>query len=257
VINIPTEQLACIILGEPGQGMDRAASSSAPSSAGLDTEPTTRSSRESIATAKNTVRRWGKRVFWEEGTSGISAVVSMRGPGIIGRYHVAIFGVVRCDEREERRNSREIRSKPHTNHTPKCYAPFLDRLLGREKETLLLVEEGRRGDKMLASLLLLVVVVALSVAIGAQEDLSSAALDYCGEYNTPQCPNKGIPRDLLFLVDGSNSMDPDKFFREMLDYTLSLYCAFDPSVSNQVCFCYYTFDIFTTSVRIYNVAVYH
>ena len=41
------------------------------------------------------------------------------------------------------------------------------------------------------------------------------------------------PRDLLFIVDGSNSMDRDLFYKNMLDYTLALYCAFDPSANNQ------------------------
>ncbi|KAH9261105.1 hypothetical protein BASA81_000809 [Batrachochytrium salamandrivorans] len=41
------------------------------------------------------------------------------------------------------------------------------------------------------------------------------------------------PRDLVFLVDGSDSISPDRFYTELLDYTQALYCAFDPNQPNQ------------------------
>jgi von Willebrand factor type A domain len=61
-----------------------------------------------------------------------------------------------------------------------------------------------------------------------------ATATYCDNIfpPVPRCPDND-PRDLLFLVDGSNSMNKDRFFREMLDYCLSLYCAFDPLKANQ------------------------
>jgi hypothetical protein len=57
---------------------------------------------------------------------------------------------------------------------------------------------------------------------------------YCDAINprVPPCAEKS-PRDLLFLVDGSQSMNRDRFYGEMLDYCLSLYCAFDPTRNNQ------------------------
>ena len=57
---------------------------------------------------------------------------------------------------------------------------------------------------------------------------------YCDSISppVPACPDPD-PRDLHFLVDGSNSMNPNKFFREMLDYCMSLYCAFEEDSPNQ------------------------
>lgn len=50
--------------------------------------------------------------------------------------------------------------------------------------------------------------------------------------NVTECDDP-LPRDLLFLVDASNTMDRRRFYREMLDYTLALYCAFPQQSGNQ------------------------
>ena len=75
---------------------------------------------------------------------------------------------------------------------------------------------------MVSSLLLLFSVLSYLVV----------SKDYCDQYQTPLCPNNR-PRDLLFLVDGSNSMDPAVFYSHMLDYTLALFCALHESEPNQ------------------------
>ncbi len=36
-------------------------------------------------------------------------------------------------------------------------------------------------------------------------------------------------RDILFLVEGSDKIDPSRFFGELLDYTKGLFCAFNPA----------------------------
>src|SRR5688500_8172126 len=48
----------------------------------------------------------------------------------------------------------------------------------------------------------------------------------CADVDVPPCPQRAN-RDILFLVDASESMDPDRFYRVMLDFTQSIYCAFD------------------------------
>lgn len=60
------------------------------------------------------------------------------------------------------------------------------------------------------------------------------AQTYCDRLapQVPPCADP-IPRDLLFVVDGSQSMNRDRFFSEMLEYCLRLYCAFDASEANQ------------------------
>ena len=41
------------------------------------------------------------------------------------------------------------------------------------------------------------------------------------------------PRDLLFVIDASLTMDRSVFYSIMLDFTQTLYCAFDQSVANR------------------------
>jgi len=55
----------------------------------------------------------------------------------------------------------------------------------------------------------------------------------CAAANVPPCAQRAA-RDLLFLVDSSNSMDPNRFYGEMLDYTQLLFCAFDSADANRV-----------------------
>jgi hypothetical protein len=42
-----------------------------------------------------------------------------------------------------------------------------------------------------------------------------------------------LTHDVLFIVDASNSMDPNRFYAEMLDFTELLYCGFNAAPPNQ------------------------
>jgi hypothetical protein len=80
--------------------------------------------------------------------------------------------------------------------------------------------------------LLLLVTLALLLLQSAK--IMASGPSYCDNYNPPVPPCKElVPRDLLFMVDGSNSMNRNKFYGEMLEYCLALYCSFSPALSNQ------------------------
>lgn len=61
-----------------------------------------------------------------------------------------------------------------------------------------------------------------------------AASSYCNSINPPvtECVDRS-PRDLLFLVDASNSMNRVRWYTAMLNYVEALYCAFDKVAPNQ------------------------
>ena len=79
---------------------------------------------------------------------------------------------------------------------------------------------------------LIIFLVCLLLSSG--EIRSSSNSTYCAAISppVPPCPTQEA-RDLLFLVDTSNSMNRVRFYSTMLDYTQSLYCAFDPRETNQ------------------------
>jgi len=56
---------------------------------------------------------------------------------------------------------------------------------------------------------------------------AASAARTCASVNVPLCQIR-VNRDLLFLVDASDSLDPVRFNKEMLDYVQSLFCAFNP-----------------------------
>ena len=58
------------------------------------------------------------------------------------------------------------------------------------------------------------------------------APSYCDvvAFPVPPCTDPR-PRDALFLVDASNSMNRLVFYSNMLDYTLALFCAFSCSMN--------------------------
>lgn len=60
----------------------------------------------------------------------------------------------------------------------------------------------------------------------------SATVCVVGDITVPECEDPRA-RDLLFLVDASNTMDRERFFSEMLDFVAALYCAFSPLSNNQ------------------------
>lgn len=54
----------------------------------------------------------------------------------------------------------------------------------------------------------------------------------CSTVTVPPCQFR-TARDLLFLVDASDSLDPARFQTDMLDYTQSLFCAFNTADVNR------------------------
>lgn len=74
----------------------------------------------------------------------------------------------------------------------------------------------------LLTLLLLSVATTTTCVLGDRID----AADICANFSVPQCEYR-LNRDLLFIVDASESLDPARFNGEMLDYTQALFCAFD------------------------------
>ncbi|KAH9257760.1 hypothetical protein BASA81_004226 [Batrachochytrium salamandrivorans] len=79
---------------------------------------------------------------------------------------------------------------------------------------------------------LLLLLAAATAAVVVLAPFPVLGEDYCSQLAVPPCPAK-LPRDVLFLVDGSNSMSESRFYKEMLDYTLGLFCALEPSLPNQ------------------------
>lgn len=81
------------------------------------------------------------------------------------------------------------------------------------------------------TVILLLVTLILQASCGLSQpsddpcDIRPPVVDPC---------NDKKPRDLLFIVDASNSMDRKVFYSLMLDFTQSLYCAFHQSVPNRV-----------------------
>lgn len=67
--------------------------------------------------------------------------------------------------------------------------------------------------------------------------------DHCKNVNVPPCPRKE-PRDIVFLLDASNSVDREDFFTKTLDVTRDLICAFDQKAGNQ-----FGLVIFNSEVR--------
>lgn len=64
--------------------------------------------------------------------------------------------------------------------------------------------------------------------------LSNASFNqFCGSLTVPPC-FQVVPRDVLFLVDKSSSLDQATIAGPMLDYVQQLYCAFDSSTGSQV-----------------------
>lgn len=57
-----------------------------------------------------------------------------------------------------------------------------------------------------------------------------AEKSYCNNVKIKKCQVKA-DRDLLFVIDGSDSMEKDKFYNEMLAYAKNIYCAFDDVLS--------------------------
>lgn len=70
---------------------------------------------------------------------------------------------------------------------------------------------------MFKFILLLLGAAMLQVALAQQ--------DYCSQFQVNPCQLR-VDRDIMFLIDGSNSMSQDRFYGEVLDYTLALYCSF-------------------------------
>lgn len=54
----------------------------------------------------------------------------------------------------------------------------------------------------------------------------------CSSFVVPQCYTN-VDRDVIFLIDASDSMDRAKFYTSELDLIQSVYCAFDPSVNTR------------------------
>lgn len=78
----------------------------------------------------------------------------------------------------------------------------------------------------------MIVNVALALALLALCNSMVANARTCSSMTVTPCAVRAN-RHILFLVDASDSMDPARFQREMLDYTQSLYCAFNPADVNQ------------------------
>lgn len=77
---------------------------------------------------------------------------------------------------------------------------------------------------MIVKAVLLLALVALSSVVNAQSRT-------CSSMTVSPCATRA-DRHILFLVDASDSMDPARFQREMLDYTQSLFCAFNQADVN-------------------------
>lgn len=58
------------------------------------------------------------------------------------------------------------------------------------------------------------------------------ALDHCNRLAIDMCQRRE-PRDIIFLLDASNSVDRDFFYTKTLDAARDLICAFDPRANNQ------------------------
>lgn len=54
----------------------------------------------------------------------------------------------------------------------------------------------------------------------------------CSDFQVPPCPQRA-DRDILFLLDTSESMNPARFYSETLDFTQAIYCAFDQRDTNR------------------------
>lgn len=78
-------------------------------------------------------------------------------------------------------------------------------------------------------------IVALAAALMLTvSPTAQAQSDYCQvEFPTVKpCP-VSVSRDIMFLLDGSNSMDPNRFYGEVLDYTLQIWCSFQQDQANK------------------------
>lgn len=64
----------------------------------------------------------------------------------------------------------------------------------------------------------------------------TATIDYClgGEFTSNETCNDKQPRDLLLVLDGSNTIAEERFFGEILDFALSVFCRFDVDAPNQL-----------------------
>lgn len=77
--------------------------------------------------------------------------------------------------------------------------------------------------------MLLLLVLLYIAAAGA----AAVKPSYCDALTLPPCMRE-VARDMMFLVDASMSMDENRFYTQLLDYTLSLYCTFTEDLPNQV-----------------------
>jgi hypothetical protein len=84
---------------------------------------------------------------------------------------------------------------------------------------------------MWVQLLGLIMGVALAKAASPEGDA------YCKQFQEsnliPECGYRA-PRDILFIVDASNSMDEDQFYSSVLNYTTLIYCSFDAALPNKI-----------------------
>ncbi|KAH9254462.1 hypothetical protein BASA81_007575 [Batrachochytrium salamandrivorans] len=75
--------------------------------------------------------------------------------------------------------------------------------------------------------------LAFLLLVASTSTVHATLASYCESIvpRVERCVNTA-PRDLLFIVDGSSSMELRRFKEEMIDYTQALYCAFDPDAAN-------------------------
>jgi hypothetical protein len=56
----------------------------------------------------------------------------------------------------------------------------------------------------------------------------------CSSLNITRCTSEAKPADVLYLVDASDSMYPQFFYGQMLDYVLQLQCTLNDTLPNRV-----------------------
>jgi hypothetical protein len=65
---------------------------------------------------------------------------------------------------------------------------------------------------------------------------------FCGQLSLPSCGDL-VPRDLIFVLDKSSSMNQTKVRGELLDYVEQLYCSFDDTAGSFVGLISFGFDV--------------
>jgi len=85
-----------------------------------------------------------------------------------------------------------------------------------------------------AMLALSVSATELSVTSYQRRHLTSSICAMTPNMTLPNsCPQQQLPREIMFIVDASNTIDPVRFYGEMLDFLQEIYCALHVEAGNR------------------------